>query len=283
MEITRIGSCSIILIDMMKSLILLSLCCITESLNAATPGTPENPIPTNVPHSWVTWSNDWLGMPSGKQADDNRTNGLTVVGNFNNFTFAVEHSMLTKIPPSELLNGKRLFPGTRIDELYFSLGKWERLLETVHVNGGVGYRMRGDFFGKAAQNCGHKNANGLRVDAIYEDAQDTLYGYGLVNWQYESLWTSASVVLDTRLEIASDVAALLLFQKDDDKFPGAWIGARYKYRNTDSCDVINAVASFENGLWFDFGINMGGYFSYSSSVKYDREGSIGYVTIQAEF
>lgn len=265
----------------MKSAILLFLCCVIIGvLGAATPGTPENPIPTNVPHSWVTWSNDWWGIPQGKESDDNRTNGLTAVVNIKGYTFGIEHSMLTQIPLSVVSDGKR--HGTRIDEMYFSVGKWMSLGNT-NINSGVGYRMRGEFSGQDTQNWWHTTTHGTQVAAIYEDAQDTLYGYGLVNWQYESLWTSASMVIDTRLEIASDVAALILFQNDDDDFPGAWIGARYKYRNTDSSDVIDAVASFENGLWFDFGINMGGYFSYSSSVKHDLDGSIGYVTIQAEF
>ncbi len=238
---------------------------------AAQPGVPETP-PRADTDLWVTWANDWFGVP-GAQTDDHRTNEFAVGLRKRGWVLMVDDSMLTLFDEAD----RERQHGARMDELTLTLGH-----EFHEVTIGVGAQYRGNAEGQVMQNWWHGLMNDPTVNATYESDGTVGLAYGL--WRHsinpEPFFCPevlASATATTDGEFAADGEARLVWYTQSNLT--VWAGFRYQVR-AGSFDTVSseATASYERGLFYEFGFMLDQTFSFQSSYNVHERAAVGALT-----
>ncbi len=250
------------------------LSAVLAAVVAAQPGVPELPPRTEPDVAWLTWSNDWFGVP-GPTCDDHRTNEFSGgIRRTDHWVVAFDDSMLTLFDQSDRLRQR----GVRLDEATATLGREVGADLTI----GLGMRYRGDLGGEGLQNWWHRTLNDQTVSATYEQGGAAALAYGLWRHSYAiengfSPELLASGTASTDGEFCSDEAARLVWYTPGDVT--VWLGLRYRIRAGDfAAEVVEATAAFERGLCYEFGFSLGRAFAFQSTYSLRDRSAVGALT-----
>ncbi len=240
---------------------------------SAQPGVPELPPRTEPDVAWLTWSNDWFGLP-GPACDDHRTNEFAAGLRRGSWVVCLDDSMLTLFDQSDRLRQH----GTRVDEATATLGR----AISPDLTLGLGVRYRGDLGGEGLQDWWHRTLSNQTVSAEYEQggAAALAYGLWLHSFHPEEFFAPellASGTASTDGEFCSDAAARLVWYTPRDVT--VWAGLRYRVRAGNySGEVVDATAAFERGLCYEFGFSLGRAFAFQSTYSLRDRSAVGAVT-----
>jgi hypothetical protein len=241
---------------------------------AAQPGVPELPPRTDPEVAWLTWGNDWFGVP-GARTDDHRTNEFAAGLRRGLWVVALDDSMLTLFDGE---SDRQRRHGHRLDEATLTLGR--ELAGDLTV--GLGVRYRGDLGGEGVQDWWHRTLNDSTVAASYDAGGTALLGYGL--WRHafhpEPFFAPellASAVASTAGEVSGDGAARLVWWTVSDVT--IWAGLRYRVRAGDfDGAALEATAAYERGLCYEFGFSLGRALAFESTYSLRDRAAVGAFT-----
>ncbi len=214
---------------------------------AAQPSTPEQPPGAN-PGLWLLWGNDWFAAPPGP--DDNRTNELEAGCRAGSWAVVVDDSMLThlyRLPHAS----DRL--GLRVDEVTATV--WRDL--GCGLSAGAGWRYRGDAGGQGMQDWWHRaSGSGGQVHASYERPGGSPCAGLDGRWQAGCLDAALGVVATADGQVSSDVALRAVAEAGGATL---WVGPRWQYRRAGASGRVERfVAGYEDGMWVEAGLSLGG-------------------------
>lgn len=240
----------------------------------AQPGVPELPPRAPAEAAWLTWGNDWFGVP-GARTDDHRTNEFALGLRCGAWVLDLDDSMLTLFDEGD----RQRRHGVRQDELCATVGREVSTGCTV----GLGLRWRGDAGGEGLQDWWHRTLGDSTVAATYEPEEGVaLVGYGL--WRHVfrgeegfAPETLASALVTSDGEFAGDAAARLVWYTPDQIV--VWAGLRYQVRAGDyATRVTDATAAYERGLCYEFGFSLGGALAFESRYILHDHAAVGALT-----
>jgi hypothetical protein len=242
----------------------------------AQPGVPEPPPRTAAEAAWLTWGNDWFGVP-GERTDDHRTNEFAAGLRRNGWVVCVDNSMLTVFGDDR---GRQ--HGRRLDEATLTVGR--EVCDDLTL--GVGLRYRGNLGGEGLQNWWHRTLGETTVSGEYERGGTALVGYGL--WrrvfrpaEYFCPEVLAGVLASTDAEVSADVAARLVWYTRSDVT--VWAGLRYRVRSTDfGSRAVDATAAYERGPCYEFGFSLGRALAFESTYSVPNRAAVGALTFTAD-
>lgn len=261
---------------------------------SAIPGTPEAAVPFTEHDAWVVWTNDWFGVPAGEEKDNNRTNSFSGSYLSDSFAWSLDWSMLTDI---EKEDGFRTRYGSRLDEMTFTVGLYERK-RNMFYSYGIGARIRGNLAGDDVQNWWHTDASkGSKVDAEYETDEYGAVAYGMITHRVfkgepinifaddDRSPISGYVTLSAMVGMDADVSgdASFRIQIMSEQFDSMFFGLRYQYRETNGSPVLEKVAEFEDGMWYEYGFFVAHFLSITMRNATDGRGAVGAVNVLMDF